>query len=321
MNNAEGTSALYVASAPKTAEKCAGVSGRVRCGARMDDSVWKGRSLLVAGCGYLGGLLARRAHAAGAARVAGLVRTDASAARLRAAGIEAHAVDATGGAWHGPLAGAWDAVVGAVSPGGASGDAYRATYVGAASSLAAFAAANPVGALVWVSSTGVYPPTVAGEVDEDVAPDASPRAQALVEAERHVLGARARAVVLRLAGIYGPGRHQFLDRIRAGRALAGDPAGRVNLIQVADACDAVGCAMACAASGVFNVADGHPPTRGELAAWLAAEAGMPLPPFEGGAARADRIVGVARARARLGWEPRHADFRAGYAAILRGFAP
>ena len=75
---------------------------------------------------------------------------------------------------------------------------------------------------------------------------------------------------------------------------------------------------------VFNVCDGAEATKGAVVAWLAERLGVPMPRFTGmpaggrWAVTPDRIIDAAKARAVLGWRPRWASFREGYAEVLRG---
>ena len=151
-------------------------------------------------------------------------------------------------------------------------------------------------------------------------------AQVLVEAEDVVRalggGACRRWFILRLAGIYGPGRHQLLDQLRAGAiALPGSGGQHLNLIHRDDVCAAIWAAfVAPAAIGqlVFNVADDGAATRAELGAWLAARLGRPPPHFTGEAPAGgrritpDRIVVTERLKATLGWRPNFPTFREGF---------
>lgn len=79
--------------------------------------------------------------------------------------------------------------------------------------------------------------------------------------------------------------------LTAGRPIAGSPDAYLNLIHVEDAAAAV---MAAAASGpvtarTYAVPDGHPPTRGEYAGWLATQLGVPQPVFEAGSGLGKRV--------------------------------
>jgi nucleoside-diphosphate-sugar epimerase len=134
--------------------------------------------------------------------------------------------------------------------------------------------------------------------------------------------------VLRLAGIYGPGRHHLLNALRAGTTrFTGAPEIHQNL---AHRDDIVSAALACLAAPasvrneIFNVSDDTPPTRAELLGWLAAELKLPAPEFEGPAANQrrggepspDRRIRAEKVCRMLGWQPSYPDYRAGYRAIL-----
>ena len=74
------------------------------------------------------------------------------------------------------------------------------------------------------------------------------------------------AIVLRVAGIYGPGRHPY-DWIKTGRVTVSDK--YVNLIHVEDLAAISRAALACGASGaVYNFSDGIPRTWNEIARGL-----------------------------------------------------
>jgi nucleoside-diphosphate-sugar epimerase len=101
------------------------------------------------------------------------------------------------------------AIVVCVAPSSARGDSY-AVYPAAARGTASLAAAFGAQAVVYVSSTGIYDRHDGSAVDERtlIAP-ANERVQALFDAELTVLAtasAERSAIVLRAAGLYGPGR-------------------------------------------------------------------------------------------------------------------
>ncbi len=301
---------------------------------------WSGRSLLVLGAGYVGGEVVREALARGA-RVAALTRNAEKAARLRAAGcaqvIEA---DLAGDAWHAVAAGPFTAVVNCVSAGGGGMAAYRHSYVEGMRSIGRWLAGQPRGGtVVYTSSTGVYPQGGGAQVTEEAPAGTVEGTGALLrEAElRLAEGADAagwRWFVLRLAGIYGPGRHGMLDELRRGAALLrGDPDHHLNLIHRDDACGAVWACLEAAPvvrDEIFNVSDGAAVPRAEVAAWLAERLGVATPKYgdnrlaeggTGGRRRApDRIIATEKIRALLGWRPEYPDFRAGYGPLLAGGA-
>jgi nucleoside-diphosphate-sugar epimerase len=130
--------------------------------------------------------------------------------------------------------------------------------------------------------------------------------------------------VLRLAGIYGPGRHALLEQVRSG-AVSGLGDHHLNLIHRDDIAAAVAAcfgAPADIAGEIFNVADDGRARKAEVVAWLAEQLGVPLPRFTGvpaGGRRAvtpDRVIVNAKAKSMLNWRPRYPTFREGYASLL-----
>ncbi|MFP2912550.1 NAD-dependent epimerase/dehydratase family protein [Pyxidicoccus sp. 3LFB2] len=172
---------------------------------------------------------------------------------------------------------------------------------------------------MYLSSTGVYG-GARGHVDEDTPVEpASPSARARIEAESRYLSLGA--VVLRIAGIYGPER-STLARLLAGAVrLPEEGGGRISRIHVDDLVEAIRVALQWGEPGAFYcVADDRPAPQAETVAWLCAQLGMPLPPrvpldslHE--SLRGDRAVSNARLKT-LGWRPRYPDYMAGFTALL-----
>ncbi len=283
--------------------------------------------LVVFGAGYIGCAVARAAVASGI-EVTALTRNPERAAELRADGVRTVVADLADKAWSDEIPAGADYVLNCVSSGGGGLDGYRHSYVDGTAQIAAWTRRARVGTLVYTSSTSVYPQGGGAEVDESAPTEpASDRAALLLEAERLSAAAEVnRVFILRLAGIYGPGRHMILDSLQHGLPLPGAGTHRLNL---AHRDDIVAAIMACFAApptvpgGVFNVADDHPAPRAEVAAWLAAKLGLPPPAFEPGATTSrrrpetpDRVIRNGRLKSTLGWQPQYPDFRAGYESLL-----
>lgn len=177
--------------------------------------------------------------------------------------------------------------------------------------------------LGYLSSTGVYGDTGGAWVDES-APLAGRRGGRMAaDCAWQALG----ACVLRLPGIYGPGR-SMLDRLAAGQAHRIELPGQVfSRIHVDDIVAGVLAAIACDAAGVYNLADDLPAPQNILVETACALLGRAPPPLVGlaaaglsPAARAfyaeNRRVANGRATRVLGWRPRYPDYRAGLAACL-----
>jgi nucleoside-diphosphate-sugar epimerase len=141
--------------------------------------------------------------------------------------------------------------------------------------------------VIYISTTGVYSQTGGTIVDED-SPTEPHRegGRASLAAEQALAASRfaSRGVILRLAGIYGPGRIPLAEPLRRGEPLAVPAEGSVNLIHVDDAARVVPAAEQLEASAgqsprIYNVSDGHPAVRGEYYAQLARLLGAPPPTF------------------------------------------
>ncbi len=177
--------------------------------------------------------------------------------------------------------------------------------------------------LGYLSSTGVYGDVGGAWVDES-APIGTGRRSARAEADVRWLALGAR--VLRLPGIYGPGR-SALERVRAGLAHRIDLPDQVfSRVHVEDIVTAALAALH-APAGAYNVADDEPASQNaviEEACRLLGRAPPPLLPLDQAGlspqARAfyaeNRRVANGKARRMLGWAPRFASYRDGLRALL-----
>jgi len=185
----------------------------------------------------------------------------------------------------------------------------------------------------YLSTTGVYGDRNGGWVDEDTPPaPGSPRSVRRVAAEEAWRAAAGRPLdLIRLAGIYGPGR-SALDDVRSGRARLvikpGHAFGRIHRDDIAAA------VMACighppAGTRVLNITDDQPAESAvvlEEAARLLGVAPPPAVPFDiafetmsdmGRSFWADnRKVSCAATKAALQLTWRYPSYREGLAAIL-----
>lgn len=190
------------------------------------------------------------------------------------------------------------------------------------------------GPLVYLSTIGVYGDTGGAWIDE-TAPLAStaPRGRQRIVAEQawQTLGhASSRpVVVLRLGGIYGPGRNALID-VADGSARCVERTGQVfNRIHVDDIAGAIQAAGAAGFDGAVNVVDDEPspscaPVR--FAAGLLGRSAPEAVPFAEAATRMsamalsfwadNRRVRNARLHALLGGPLRHPTYREGLAALF-----
>lgn len=262
--------------------------------------------VVVLGAGVIGQALARALAARGDSVVA--VRRTPMPAAPGITWVAAGLADLDGASL-GPV----DGVVLTVAPG--AGDAYAATYPPGARAALALARSGGARHLVYTSSTGVY-----GERDGGVVTEASPRRggpPALLEAEDVLLDAGLPGTtVLRVAGLYGPGR----DPRGRYRDPAGLPNGGAHWVNLAHHDDVVSALLGALASDgparVLNVADGAPALARDLCRHLAQTEGrdaqaltfVPTAPSP----RANQRVDVSALTA-TGWRPRYPSFREGFA--------
>lgn len=177
--------------------------------------------------------------------------------------------------------------------------------------------------LGYLSSTGVYGDTGGAWVDE-TAPVGLGRRTARAEADAAWLDRGAR--VLRLPGIYGPGR-SALDRVREGTARRIDLAGQVfSRVHVGDIVSGVLAALT-GPQGAYNLADDLPCSQNAVIEEACRLLGVEPPPVQGlgeaglsPAARAfyaeNRRVANRKARRVLGWQPRYPTYREGLRSLV-----
>lgn len=277
-------------------------------------------SLLIAGCGFLGEAVAGFFCAAGW-RVVGLTASADSAARLREKLPAARAADlSSASSLAGVRAehGAFDLVLHCASSGRGGPAAYRQVYVQGAAELAR---AFPEARLLFTGSTSVYAQTDGAWIDESspAEPDRE-TGRLLLEAEKIALAAGGD--VLRLAGLYGPGRSVLLRKFRDGSARLENGGGRwINQIHRDDAARAVQAVADSPARGqIYHVVDDQPATQAEVYGWIADYLGQPRPPE--GPADLHRKRGWTSKRVRnaklraLGWAPRFPSYRAALPTLV-----
>lgn len=237
----------------------------------------KNESLIV-GCGDIGVRVARLLQAQGAA-VAGLARSAASAERLRRFGVEPVSGDLDDAASLAGLPTAGKLIFYlAPPPGGGPIDSRMRRFCTALEALPAPAR------IVYMSTSGVYGDCGGARVTEEtpVNPQTS-RAQRRVDAEtvltRWGQAHSVAVVILRVTGIYGPGRLP-LARLQQGhpvlRAAEAPPTNRIHADDLARVC--IAAAQRSPAGEIYNVSDGQPGTMTEYFTTLADLLGLPRPP-------------------------------------------
>ncbi|WP_407313684.1 SDR family oxidoreductase [Pseudomonas sp. nanlin1] len=203
---------------------------------------------------------------------------------------------------------------------------YRAAYVeGVRNTLAWLQASGQhPKRLFFVSSSGVYGQQSGEWVDEQSPTEPSSyTGQLMLEAERLAQGSEIPATVVRLTGIYGPGRERMIEQVKKGCQAAAGGSVYGNRIHADDAAgllafliqaDATGAALEPCYIGV----DDCPATLAELIDWLRGYLQISHTSDQAAMRRTgSKRCSNARARA-LGWAPQYPSFREGYAALLNG---
>lgn len=283
--------------------------------------------VLIAGCGDIGRRIAARLPGR---RIVGIVRGPASAASLAGLGIEPLVLDLDAAVDPGRLPTAASELY-YLAPPQAAGQVDE--RVGRLLAALDTAPAQPR-KIVYLSTSAVYGDCGGDWIDETapLAPGTE-RGRRRLDAERRMLDWGARhgvpVVILRVPGIYGPGRLP-LARIRQGlpvlRASDSPYTNRIHADDLAAVCIA---AMARGRAGeAYNVSDGHPTTMCDYFERIARHAGLPVPPHvdrdtagqvlstgmlsfleESKRLRNDKLL------AELGVRLQYADLAAGLAAI------
>lgn len=136
--------------------------------------------------------------------------------------------------------------------------------------------------VVYLSTIGVYGDHAGGWVDESTPPQSSlERARMRVAAEQAWMETTHGGVaILRLAGIYGPGRNALVT-LRSGTARRIIKPGQVfNRIHVDDIASAIMAAINHNSSGIWNVCDDEPAPPQDVIAYAAQLMGIASPDEE-----------------------------------------
>lgn len=285
--------------------------------------------VLIVGCGYvglpLGAELVRQGH-----EVFGLRRSASVENELEAVGIKPLAADITRPETLAKLPRGFDWVVNCVAAGGGA-ENYRRVYLEGTRNLLEWLAFVPPEKFVHTGSTGVYAQYDGSVVTEESPADPVAETAKILRKTESVLLAAARknfpAVILRVAGIYGPGRgHWFKQFLRGEARIEGDGSRFLNMIHRDDVAGCIIAALKNGRSGeIYNAVDDEPVSQLKFFEWLAAELERPLPPKVPADAEVWRKRGVtnkhvsnAKLRAELKYAFKHPNFRNGYGAeILR----
>jgi nucleoside-diphosphate-sugar epimerase len=287
--------------------------------------------VLIVGCGYvglpLGAELMKQGH-----EVFGLRRGSGGEAEMTAAGLKPLIADITKPEELAKLPGPFDWVVNTVSSTKGGEEEYRQVYLQGTRHLIEWLAPMALKKFVYTSSTSVY-----GQTDGSVVKESSPTepssatSRLLVETEKLLLDAaqakKFPAVILRVAGIYGPERgHLFQQYLRNEARIAGKGERLLNMIHRDDLVNVIIAALKNGRAGeIYNAVDDEPVGQTHFFRWLSETLGKWMPPFateEENAARkrglTNKKVSNRKLKMELGVALKYPTFRQGYTAeILR----
>jgi len=178
--------------------------------------------------------------------------------------------------------------------------------------------------LLFVSSSSVFAQKDGQWVDEAAPTEPEGYSgRVMLQAERLALASGMPASVVRLTGIYGPGREWLLSQVRQGYRVAEEPPLYGNRIHAEDAASLLAFLLQADADGValddcYIGVDDDPAPLADVVAWLRAYMGVTGWSDEQRVRRTgSKRCSNARAKA-LGWTPTYPSYREGYAAILEG---
>lgn len=282
--------------------------------------------VLIAGCGYVGTALGWRLAAEGHV-VWGLQRRR----EPLPAGIRPLHADLTDPETLGTVPAGLDFVFFTAAPGGFDDGEYRAIYVdGLRHLLDALRGKDQHPRRVFfTSSTAVYAQSDGQWVDEDspTEPEHFPGLR-MLEAERLLLDGPFPATVLRLGGVYGPGRGRLIERVRQGDAVCTEgPPVYTNRIHRDDCAGALQHLMRLPhPDGLYVGVDHEPAGESTVMQWLAAAVGLPPPRVvKSPETLSRRPRGNKRCRntklVESGYLFQYPTFREGYASLLAGADP
>lgn len=284
---------------------------------------------LIVGCGYiglpLGADLVRLGH-----EVFGVRRSGSAEAELKAAGIHPLVADITRPETFEKLPREFDWVVHCVAAGG-DAENYRQIYLEGTRRLVEWLSVAPPKKFVYTSSTSVYGQTDGSQVKESspTEPKAD-TAKVLVETEKLLLEAFQKtkfpAIILRVAGIYGPDRgHRFKQFLKNEARIEGNGSRFLNMIHRDDV---IGCIIAALKAGrpgeIYNALDDEPVSEKNFFEWLGATVGKYPPPSvpentdEGQKRGAtNKRVSNRKLKMELGCQFKYPNFRKGYTAEIQ----
>ncbi len=285
--------------------------------------------VLIIGCGYIGLPLGVKLASLGH-EVCGLRRSRTAEPQLIAANIKPLFADITDVGALAKLPREFDWVVNCVASGGGDAEEYRRLYLQGMRNIIAWLGPTAVSKFVYTSSTSVCGQSDGSLVDEtSPAEPTTETARVLVETENTLLDAfRHRnfpAIILRVAGIYGPERGYWFKKFADGTArLDGEGKRILNMIHRDDVVGSIVAALRHGQPGeIYNSVDDEPVTQLDFFSWISQQLGRPIPDSISETQEASGKRGVTnkkvsnrKLKAELNYKFAYPTFREGYADEL-----
>lgn len=271
-------------------------------------------SVLIIGCGYLGARAGALLRSKGW-RVTGTTTRTERFGELSALGIEPVLFDLARPEESPAWGSRYDAVVYAVAAG--KGDPELCFRDGPVECAHRFSRSDR---FIHVSTTGVHAQSDGSAIDEESpAEPLEKRPRMIRDAEKRLLElarcGESPALVLRLGGLYGPGRSpvEWLRRpAMRERVLRGGREATMSWVRVEDAAAAVGLAVEKGRPGeIYLIVDDEPVERGDFYRFAAERAGLPPPDLPSRPEDLGKRCSNRKARAELGFAPRFPTYREG----------
>ena len=282
-------------------------------------------TLTILGCGYIGSALAEVALEKNWT-VSALTRNEETGRKLESMGVQNVVVSRLDcDEWHSYIDPNQDFVVNCVGAFSPSLDGYVTSYIEGQKSAMKWIEAGKVNSYLFTSSCSVYPQTGRKLVEETAScAGVSEKGGLLLAAEGISFpppSSIGRSFVLRLGGIYGPGRHLLANKVKNGVAMEGNAGRILNLIHRNDAVSAIlACFLADESNlgRIYNLTDSSPSARGEIVEWLANKFGVSPPSFseDDKEDTPNRKISSQRIMKELNWSPKYPSFIQGYESLL-----
>ena len=168
-----------------------------------------------------------------------------------------------------------DALVYSLAASGFNEESYTAAYLEGLQNIISACNFNQIKRLIFISSTSVYHQNDGSVIDENsTTRPKNFNGRIMLEAEQLALSTGV-GTILRLSGIYGPGRTRLIDRVRDGRCTPENTDSYTNRIHVKD-CAAIVAHLLLQPNvpDVIIGTDSSPATANEVESYIAQELGV-----------------------------------------------